>query len=353
MRHRRHGAAQNRMEHDSVLDFSCPTRDERIYSVHYPSSNKTDQSFYEGPLFGLTPFPGFLYAPQALSPSLQYELAFSAVSDYCEFPHATNIDLVPPKAGKEEYNVNQSMWELWKQQNGYANASEGGTNYHFLQKYRSFAKLSWSTMGYHYDWSARTYHEGAKSPVPLLLKELANLFANTSLAVSGSSSTEFTASACIVNYYNPKSTMGGHRDDLELALDKPVISLSLGLPAVFLLGGKTKDDEPVLPILVRPGDVMILGGESRLSYHGMARVLPTTISLPGISKKLIAPQPFQLTCESALSRGNGESDTHRQMTPTDSDLAALVEYLKRHRVNINMRQVLPDDMDALPVMPGP
>lgn len=204
-------------------------------------------------------------------------------------------------------------------------------------------------MGYQYDWTARAYHEGAKSPVPVLLEELASLFATTALSLSGNDSTNFTASACIVNYYNTKSIMGGHRDDLELALDKPVISLSLGLPAVFLLGGKTKDDAPVIPILVRPGDVMILGGESRLFYHGMARVFPADVTLPSVSKDLVAPKPFQVTRESVLAR----SDCSGMEAATDvpaSDRKALEEYLRQYRININIRQVLPDGMDTLPAV---
>ena len=201
-------------------------------------------------------------------------------------------------------------------------------------------------MGYHYDWTERAYHEGAYSHVPLILDELATTFARTALTVyQGNCATKFTASACIVNYYSMKSVMGGHRDDLELALDKPVISFSLGLPAVFLLGGKTKDDVPVLPVLVRPGDAMILGGDSRLRYHGMARVLPADVSLPVVSKELGAPKAFQFTSESM----NSMRSKSRAHVP-ESDLAALTEYLSRHRININVRQVLPDNMDAIPAM---
>jgi alkylated DNA repair protein alkB family protein 1 len=227
-------------------------------------------------------------------------------------------------------------------------------NGHPTKKYRSFAKLSWSTMGYHYDWTARAYHEGAKSPMPFILEELATMFARTALAASSQgNSTKFTASACIVNYYNTKSIMGGHRDDLELALDKPVISFSMGLPAVFLLGGKTKDEVPVLAILVRPGDVMMLGGDCRLSFHGMARVLPAAVILPEISKELGALESFQITRES-MCRKDSTTDKRspevcEEVVP-NSDRAALTEYLNTHRININVRQVLPDDMDVLPVL---
>jgi alkylated DNA repair protein alkB family protein 1 len=209
-------------------------------------------------------------------------------------------------------------------------------------------------MGYQYDWTARAYHEGAKSPMPVLLEEVASIFARTSLSVCESTSTKFTAGASIVNYYRTKSIMGGHRDDLELALDKPVISLSLGLPAVFLLGGKTKEDEPVLPILVRPGDVLILGGESRLCYHGMARVLPAAVVLPNVSEDFRSPQSFQLTRASVLSQRDGSEREPRsavQATVPDSDQVALRDYLSTHRININVRQVLPDAMTTLPPVP--
>jgi alkylated DNA repair protein alkB family protein 1 len=341
-RHRRKGAAPNRVDDlDDMLDFSSSNNSDLTYSVKLPPSK---EKMYEGPLFGIHGFPGFLYAPQALSVSLQTELAFGAVSEYCEAPHATNIDLVPPKTDKEENNVNQSMWELWKEQN----ASTEGANGKTLKKYRCFAKLSWATMGYQYDWTARAYHEGAKSPVPILLKELATLFAR-------SLTTDFKPEACIVNFYHLKSIMGGHRDDLELALDKPVISISLGLPAVFLLGGKAKNDMPVIPILVRPGDVMILGGESRLNFHGMARVFPVEVILPSLSKNLVYPQSFQLTSKMVLSSTNSEKDGEELSTDgvtlPESDQIALRAFLSNNRININVRQVLPDGMNKLPDMP--
>jgi alkylated DNA repair protein alkB family protein 1 len=355
LRYRRQGAAPNRTDEvNDWLDFSNPT-DDRMFRVESPP-RQDGLNYYKGPLYGISNFPGFLYAPQTLAPSLQDELAYLAVSEYCEAPHATNIDLLPSKAGFEENSTSESMWELWKQQNGYGASTDDiiKKNGHPTKKYRSFAKLSWSTMGYHYDWTARAYHEGAKSPMPFILEELATMFARTALAASSQgNSTKFTASACIVNYYNTKSTMGGHRDDLELALDKPVISFSMGLPAVFLLGGKTKDEVPVLAILVRPGDVMMLGGDCRLSFHGMARVLPAAVILPEISKELGALESFQITRESTCRKDSTTDkrspEVCEEIVP-NSDRAALTEYLNTHRININVRQVLPDDMDVLPVL---
>jgi alkylated DNA repair protein alkB family protein 1 len=204
-------------------------------------------------------------------------------------------------------------------------------------------------MGYQYDWTTRVYHEGAQSPVPQLLKELATLFGRTSLTLSSECcSTNFTPSACIVNYYKVKSVMGGHRDDLELALDKPVVSISLGLPAVFLLGGKKKTDEPVIPILVRPGDVMILSGDSRMNYHGMARVLPADVGLPAVPENLAVRKSFQLTSQSVLSAIDRGDEPFTDVTVRQSDRIALADYLRDNRINVNIRQVLPDHMEKLP-----
>lgn len=71
----------------------------------------------------------------------------------------------------------------------------------------------------------------------------------------------------------PKIAMGGHRDDLERTMAHPVLSISLGCPAVFLIGCSTKDAKPV-PVLLRSGDVVIMAGDCRLAYHGVPQVFP-------------------------------------------------------------------------------
>ena len=363
LRYRRRPGAPNRID-DLVdfLDFSNANKEDLIVSITCNAARDAPD-LYRGPLYGISGFPGFLYAPQALSPDLQTELAYLAVSEYCEPPHTTNIDLVPPKPGVEEPNHKESMWKLWKDENGFGATPkpiQHDKNGAPVRKYRSFAKLAWSSMGYHHDWTARAYHEEAKSPVPCGLDELATMFARTAL-LTADCPDKFTSQACIVNYYNVKSIMGGHRDDSELALDKPVVSFSLGLPAVFLLGGKTRDDERILPILVRPGDVMILGGDCRLHYHGAARVLPAAVSIPKVSRELEDQRPAQFTPDSLNSLTNqGTSDENDPCTDSAGDAVvpsldreALNEYLSCHRLNINVRQVLPDGMDKIPAMQVP
>jgi len=65
--------------------------------------------------------------------------------------------------------------------------------------------------------------------------------------------------------------MGGHVDDGEEAHECPVVSFSLGPSCIFLVGGLTKDIEP-LPLILTSGDVLILGGPSRLKFHGIPKV---------------------------------------------------------------------------------
>jgi hypothetical protein len=87
-----------------------------------------------------------------------------------------------------------------------------------------------------------------------------------------------TVEAAIVNYYPVGSYMSGHVDDAEHAMDEPIVSINLGCPAIFLLGGRSKGDPP-LPILVRSGDVIVMAHESRFCYHGVPAVLPHHLRL--------------------------------------------------------------------------
>ena len=75
---------------------------------------------------------------------------------------------------------------------------------------------------------------------------------------------EFKPQAGIINYYHLNSTLSGHQDHSEENLDAPLISISFGNSAVFLIGGKTKDVKPKA-IALKSGDVLIMSGESRLS----------------------------------------------------------------------------------------
>jgi alkylated DNA repair protein (DNA oxidative demethylase) len=78
----------------------------------------------------------------------------------------------------------------------------------------------------------------------------------------------FVPDACLVNRYEPGARLSLHQDRDERRLDAPIVSVSLGLPAVFLFGGPRRAD-PAQPIALRHGDVVVWGGASRLRFHGV------------------------------------------------------------------------------------
>ena len=87
--------------------------------------------------------------------------------------------------------------------------------------------------------------------------------------------------ACLVNLYRAGARMGVHQDRDEADLAAPVLSVSLGDDAVFRLGGTTRR-APSCSMLLRSGDVVVLGGASRLCFHGIDRIIPETSRLvPG------------------------------------------------------------------------
>lgn len=78
----------------------------------------------------------------------------------------------------------------------------------------------------------------------------------------------FQPDACLINRYAPGAKLSLHQDKDEKALREPIVSVSLGLPAVFQFGGLKRND-PLQRVLLEHGDVVVWGGESRLFYHGI------------------------------------------------------------------------------------
>ena len=79
----------------------------------------------------------------------------------------------------------------------------------------------------------------------------------------------FAPDACLVNHYEPGARLSLHQDKDERDFGAPIVSVSLGLPAVFLFGGPKRTDKPVRYRLEH-GDVVVWGGPSRLFFHGVA-----------------------------------------------------------------------------------
>jgi len=79
----------------------------------------------------------------------------------------------------------------------------------------------------------------------------------------------FAPDACLINRYEPGAKMSLHQDRDEQDFSAPIVSVSLGLPAIFLFGGMKRSDKPQRYRLEH-GDVVVWGGPSRLFFHGVA-----------------------------------------------------------------------------------
>jgi DNA oxidative demethylase len=84
--------------------------------------------------------------------------------------------------------------------------------------------------------------------------------------------------ACLVNYYSADAKMGLHQDRDEQDFEAPVISISLGDQALFRWGGTTRGGK-TQSVKLSSGDVLVMGGEARLCFHGIDRVYGGTSTL--------------------------------------------------------------------------
>ena len=160
------------------------------------------------------------------------------------------------------------------------------------------------TLGQHYRWTERAYEpESRPDTFPPALAQL-----TTELASAAGEAVR--PQAAIVNFYSADSTMGGHLDDAEPCQTAPIVSLSLGLDAIYLIGGRTKA-EPPRAVWLRSGDVIIQGGESRGFYHGVPRIVAGTLP-PALEQAAATPGQHEV-----------------------------VAWLREHRMNVNVRQVYP------------
>lgn len=124
--------------------------------------------------------------------------------------------------------------------------------------------LGWTSDSRGYRYATRDPLSGQPWPaMPACFMALAQ----TAAAQAGYA--HFQPTACLINEYVPGAKLSLHQDKDELDLSAPIVSVSLGLPAVFLFGTAHRADRPQRYRLVH-GDVVVWGGPSRLAFHGVA-----------------------------------------------------------------------------------
>ena len=111
-------------------------------------------------------------------------------------------------------------------------------------------------------------------PMPEVFQRLATA------AASCAGFAGFVPDACLINRYEPGTRLSLHQDRDERDFSQPIVSVSLGIPAVFLFGGPRRAD-PVRRVPLAHGDVVVWGDPARLHHHGVLALKPNHHAVPG------------------------------------------------------------------------
>jgi DNA alkylation damage repair protein AlkB len=143
----------------------------------------------------------------------------------------------------------------------------------------------WNGMTYNYEDTRSDFDDLRVPPIPAE-------FAAIARDAARDAGFEMRPDLCIMNYYTSEARMGVHQDKDErpetIATGIPIVSVSLGDAARFVIGGLSRRD-PMAPVMLRSGDVLVMGGPSRLRYHGVTRILA------GTAPEGLGPGRFNLT----------------------------------------------------------
>jgi alkylated DNA repair protein (DNA oxidative demethylase) len=175
--------------------------------------------------------------------------------------------------------------EALEQRSGFRNMTTPG-GFTMSVAMTNCGQYGWTTDSRGYRYTQIDPNTG--QPWPLMPTAFARL-AQEAAAAAGFS--DFFADACLLNRYLPGSRLSLHQDKNERDFNAPIVSVSLGMPAMFLFGGHDRADRPArIPLL--HGDVVVWGGVDRLRYHG---VMP----LKEIPHPLLGNQRLNLTFRKA------------------------------------------------------
>ncbi|KFB49033.1 AGAP000155-PA-like protein [Anopheles sinensis] len=262
-------------------------------------------------IFEVATRPGLFVIANPFTPAGQRHWMAASLIDYPAHPNTTNLSATQG----DNSSIGNGWWQTLS------------TMSNSLDRRKFASTLRWSTLGYQYDWSNKVYAESRKQSFPPDLAQLVRTIAS----VLGFE--RFSPEAAIVNYYPTGTTLAGHTDHSEDDLTAPLLSLSFGQPAVFLIGGTSRDERPDA-ILLRSGDVLAMTGASRQCYHAVPRVFSDSELPEGVGK--------------CIDRWKRTIYNTSQTDPMcENDWSLIDDYVQHCRININVRQVLKENQQAL------
>ncbi|KAJ2788053.1 hypothetical protein GGI15_000228 [Coemansia interrupta] len=301
------------------------------------------------PAYTLEAHSGLIVIPDALTDAGQRWLARKCLCDCTRPPNRTNLDPffeMPEKSlfslafsrelpAEEAVDVPSTTMIRSRAETDSVQADVTRPKGNFYTQSETPAgllgHLRWCTLGQQYNWTTKQYDLGTSAfdkDIDALMRAIAEAITDP-VIIPGDADDEqlqpwpssydgrmFVSQAGIINYYDQRTTMAGHVDKTEENMDAPLISTSIGLTCVYLVGGVTRDTEPAA-FLLRSGDVLAMCGRSRLAFHGVPRVLPDTAPL-----YLSNPE-------------SGAADAEASEYPEWKHFA---QYLTKHRINCNARK---------------
>lgn len=141
---------------------------------------------------------------------------------------------------------------------------------------------SWGKAGWFGEFGKYSYLEKHKNgkPFPEIPRFIEQIMMNAALKCFGYDELfKFQIETVLMNWYPPKTgKLGKHQDVTEDDRKYPIVTISLGDSCIFNIGS-TDYEDPGIDIELKSGDVFVMGGESRLAYHEVKKVLPGTSSL--------------------------------------------------------------------------
>ncbi|RDW34986.1 hypothetical protein B0I72DRAFT_133650 [Yarrowia lipolytica] len=210
--------------------------------------------------------PGLLIYPNLMPPAVQSRLVTETIEQYLPpKEHLNNLDLF--------YDIPRPF-NLFNNENPHAEIPhrEGGkpTSRDKIKN----KQLRWVTLGGQYNWTTKAYPSfiPGTEGFPYFPKNLYELLSRPLFSIN--------PEAAIINFYSPGDILSPHQDVAELSQDD-LVSVSIGLDAIFYVGLNRYDDSenslaPPLCLMLRSGDVIVMGGKSRHAYHGIGKVFSNT-----------------------------------------------------------------------------
>ena len=208
------------------------------------------------------------------------------------------------------------------------------------------SRLRYINLGeWNYNWGDRLYEKVDKAMIMpdrlISLAHRAHEIAKKQTNEVCASPVSFDMAICnLYHLHRPSDRLGGHRDNVESDVSLPLVTVSLGAPGIFLLGGNTRDDVPTA-ILLRAGDCLVMSGKSRNYFHGVPTILSPDDNDDDATDAHDGNAESHCVFPELNDNGtlNNVSSNHDGNIPSLDEIKFAKVFLSSLRMNMSIRQV--------------